>query len=77
MPEKYSEPDGLIPAEVKARFKRANDDFPEPNAPGSTVDQEGLLNNYAVEPKTSIEKEKSVKEKAWLALSFAAVTCSD
>ena len=74
MPEKYSEPDGLIPAKVKARFKRANDDFPETTGSGSTVDQEGLLNNYAVEPESSIAKETSLKTKIWQTVAFAAVT---
>lgn len=73
MPKEYSEPDGLIPAEAKARFRKRGR-FLNPKGPGSTVDQEGLLNNYAVETETSIAKETSLKSKIWQTVAFAAVT---
>ena len=53
---------GIVPAEVAARMDRESEDFrttAEEQAPpetinvtgGATVDQEGLANNYAVEPE--------------------------
>lgn len=53
---------GIIPSEVAARMDREGEDFRETadeQAPqedldvtaGATVDQEGLANNYAVEPE--------------------------
>jgi hypothetical protein len=73
-PEKYSVPGGLIPAEANARLKRSKGNFPEPNVTGSTVDQEGLINNYAVSPPTSEEEATSLKKKLWQAVAFATVT---
>ncbi|PZD74920.1 hypothetical protein C1752_01082 [Acaryochloris thomasi RCC1774] len=73
-PEKFSVPGGLIPAEVEARFKRTKDGFPDPKATGSTVDQEGLTNNYAVDPERSVAEATPLKTKLWQAVAFAAVT---
>ncbi|MFZ9738530.1 MAG: photosystem II assembly protein Psb34 [Prochlorotrichaceae cyanobacterium] len=42
----------LIPAEVNARQEREGDNWlNSPSQKGTTVDQEGLTNNYGVEPK--------------------------
>ncbi len=41
----------LIPAEAHSRMRREGDRFlASPSLKGATVDQEGLTNNYAVEP---------------------------
>ena len=42
----------LVPAEASVRSQREGQQFlRQPNTPGATVDQEGLNNNYAVEPQ--------------------------
>ncbi len=44
--------DGLIPTETRSRMTREGNRFMRrPDINGATVDQEGLTNNYAVEPK--------------------------
>lgn len=69
---------GIVPAETAARREREGEDFkkiPETDRPdvdtmgGITVDREGLLNNYAVEPEMYYEtpgdaKEQEMAEKA-------------
>ncbi len=40
----------LVPAEAYARMQRNGTEFRRPAANGATVDQEGLTNNYAIEP---------------------------
>jgi hypothetical protein len=49
----------IIPAETAARKEREGDDYkkiPEGNLEGgAAVDNEGLLNNYAVEPEMYYE----------------------
>jgi hypothetical protein len=49
----------IIPAETAARKEREGDDYkkiPEGNLEGgTTIDNEGLLNNYAVEPEMYYE----------------------
>lgn len=41
----------LVPAEASVRGQREGQQFlRQPNTLGATVDQEGLTNNYAVEP---------------------------
>lgn len=42
----------LVPAEVRARMRREGTGFMRSLTAGRTVDQEGLSNNYAVEPET-------------------------
>ena len=43
---------GLVPAEASVRSQREGQQFlRQPNTLGATVDQEGLTNNYAVEPQ--------------------------
>jgi len=41
----------LIPAEAFSRMQREGKNFMLPAFGGSTVDQEGLLNNYGIEPE--------------------------
>jgi len=42
----------LVPAEARVRSQREGQQFlRQPNILGATVDQEGLNNNYAVEPQ--------------------------
>lgn len=72
--KKYSEPNGLIPAEAAARLKRSMGKFPNPRVFGATVDQEGLVNNYAVGPKRSAAGSTPLKTRAWQAVAFAAAT---
>lgn len=69
----YSVPGGLIPAEAAARLKRSGS-FPQPKITGSTVDQEGLANNYAVSPRVAQAEPASAKTRLWQAVGFAAVT---
>jgi hypothetical protein len=49
----------IIPAEIAARKEREGDDYkkiPEGNIDGgATIDNEGLLNNYAIEPEMYFE----------------------
>ncbi|MGB7414063.1 MAG: hypothetical protein WA902_07630 [Thermosynechococcaceae cyanobacterium] len=72
--KQYSVPGGLIPAEAVARFKRSMGSFPQSDVTGSTVDQEGLVNNYAVSPNRSYAEPTQAKTRLWQAVAFAAVT---
>lgn len=65
---------GIIPAEVAARMDREGSDFKdtadEQSEPesidvtgGATVDQEGLANNYAVEPEMYYEEPGDAKQE--------------
>lgn len=65
---------GIIPAEVAARMDREGSDFKdtadEQSDPesidvtgGATVDQEGLANNYAVEPEMYYEEPGDAKQE--------------
>lgn len=48
----FSDGRELVPAEVRSRIQREGSDFlNRPAINGATVDQEGLSNNYAVEPE--------------------------
>ncbi|MEG3438656.1 hypothetical protein V0288_16100 [Pannus brasiliensis CCIBt3594] len=63
---------GIIPAETAARHEREGEDYkhlPEPEGEGQidttagyTVDREGLLNNYAVEPEMYYETPGDARE---------------
>jgi|GEM_PF-840259 len=47
----FSDGSELVPAEAGSRMQREGSSFlRRPNLNGATVDQEGLTNNYAVEP---------------------------
>lgn len=42
----------LVPTEVRSRMQREGSTFLQrPNVNGTTIDREGLTNNYAVEPE--------------------------
>ncbi len=60
----------IVPAETAARQEREGEDFqqmPENESDfdtegGMTVDQEGLLNNYAIEPEMYVEVPGDLEE---------------
>lgn len=62
---------GIVPAETGARREREGDEFKETHDPntadpatkGYTVDQEGLANNYAIEPEMYIDEPGDLREK--------------
>ena len=65
---------GIIPAEVAARMDREGSDFKEtadeqadPESiditGGATVDQEGLANNYAIEPEMYVDEPGDLKRE--------------
>jgi len=63
----------IIPAETKARIEREGDNFKEvpesegeaglDTAGGYTMSNEGLVNNYAVEPEIYYEEPGDLKDK--------------
>ncbi len=63
---------GIVPAETAARMEREGDNYkelPEEDSKdsldttgGFTVDQEGLLNNYAIEPEMYYEVPGDAKQ---------------
>lgn len=65
---------GIIPAEVAARREREGSDFrktaneqADPESinvtGGATVDQEGLANNYAIEPEMYVDEPGDLKQE--------------
>ena len=62
---------GINPAETAAREEREGEDFKEPidqesdidTSAGTTVDREGLANNYAIEPEMYVEEPGDLREK--------------
>ncbi|MCT7986017.1 hypothetical protein NG796_22320 [Laspinema sp. A4] len=67
---------GIVPAEVAARKEREGDKFmkapssadephenPDHTRDGFTVDQEGLVNNYAIEPEMYVNEPGDLREK--------------
>ena len=62
---------GINPAETAAREEREGGNFKEPKkqegefdtSEGTTVDREGLANNYAIEPEMYIEEPGDLREK--------------
>lgn len=65
---------GIIPAEVAARMDREGDDFrttadeqADPESidvtGGATVDQEGLGNNYAIEPEMYVDEPGDLRQQ--------------
>lgn len=65
---------GIIPAEVAARMDREGDDFrttadeqADPESidvtGGATVDQEGLGNNYAIEPEIYVDEPGDLRQQ--------------
>jgi hypothetical protein len=76
-PQKGSETElsydpGIVPAETAARLKREGKSFMQtPKSEGEsdttsgyTLDREGLMNNYAIEPKMYINKPGDLKKKS-------------
>lgn len=66
---------GIVPAEVAARMDREGSDFRTTAdeqagiesidvTGGATVDQEGLANNYAIEPEMYYEEPGDAKQEA-------------
>jgi hypothetical protein len=61
----------IVPAETQARMEREGENFKHPpdsegefdTTEGYTVDQEGLLNNYAVEPEMYVNVPGDLREK--------------
>ncbi|MGC1309200.1 MAG: hypothetical protein WA885_18415 [Phormidesmis sp.] len=62
---------GIVPAETAARKEREGDDYKEAQdkpegsldtAAGATVSNEGLANNYAVEPEMYVEEPGDLSE---------------
>ncbi len=63
----------IVPAEVAARQEREQEEFrhtPQPTdaeaidtRSGYTVDQEGLINNYAIEPEMYINEPGDLREE--------------
>jgi hypothetical protein len=65
----------LIPAEVQANL-RHEDDQPTSNVamPGTTVDDEGLINNFATEPKVYPSTYPSPRQqRRYIFLGAAAI----
>ena len=65
---------GIIPAEVAARMDREGSDYrttaneqADPESidvtGGATVDQEGLANNYAIEPEMYVDEPGDLKQE--------------
>ena len=53
---------GIIPAETAARKDREGEHYKEvPPVKGYTVDKEGLLNNYAIEPEMYVDQPGDLK----------------
>ncbi len=62
---------GIVPAETAARKEREGEDYKESaekeegsidTTAGATVSNEGLANNYAIEPEMYIEEPGDLKE---------------
>ena len=65
----------LVPAEAYARMQRNGSEFPKrPFSNGATVDQEGLTNNYAVEPPMYAALFPSPEQARQYAFQAAAAT---
>ncbi|MGP1385831.1 MAG: photosystem II assembly protein Psb34 [Thainema sp.] len=62
----------LVPAEAQSRMQREGANFRRPNTNGVTVDQEGLTNNYAVEPEMYAAVFPSPEQARQYALQAAA-----
>jgi hypothetical protein len=73
----HSPSDGseLIPAEVQANIrKEADESLNEPLGAGYRVDDEGIINNYAIEPEMYDAKYPSLKQRQrYIVLGVAAI----
>jgi len=73
MKEKIHSRPGIIPAEVAAReggrcdFRKTAHEQADPESidvtGGATVDQEGLANNYAIEPEMYVDEPGDLRQK--------------
>lgn len=65
----------LVPAEVQANIRHeANSPLHAPLAAGYTADDEGLLNNYAIEPEMSkAEYPDPKQQRRYIFLGIAAI----
>lgn len=63
---------GIIPAETAARMEREGDNYKQTEEPksdsidttaGQTVSNEGLANNYAIEPEMYIEEPGDLRDQ--------------
>ena len=70
----HSDGSELIPAEVQASIHQNNENLVDiPTTPGTTVDDEGRLNNFAVEPKVyPAEYPSRQQQKRYLYWGIAA-----
>jgi hypothetical protein len=61
---------GIVPAETAARKEREGEDFKKvprddrPETHGYTVDKEGLVDNFAIEPEMYINEPGDLRQKA-------------
>ncbi|WP_228025196.1 hypothetical protein [cf. Phormidesmis sp. LEGE 11477] len=60
---------GIVPAETAARMEREGEDYKETSdkkeldtTGGQTVSNEGLANNYAIEPEMYVEEPGDLRE---------------
>ena len=62
---------GIVPAETAARKEREGEDYKQPadkkkgsidTTAGATVSNEGLANNFAVEPEMYVEEPGDLKQ---------------
>lgn len=60
---------GIVPAETAARREREGDDFKSnahddrPETKGFTVDKEGLVDNFAIEPEMYVNEPGDLREE--------------
>ena len=75
-PSSFSDGSELIPAEVRSQLQREGGNvFSRPAINGATVDQEGLTNNYAVEPEMYFSSfPTSAQARRYAYQGFAAAT---
>ena len=65
----------LIPSEVKVRLEQAGGQLlRKAPTPGSTVDREGFLNNYAVVPQMSYAAGDTPEQQQQLGAIYAVAT---
>lgn len=72
----WSDGSELIPAEVQANIRRSEEDhLPDvPVALGFTKDEEGLLNNYAIEPDLyPAEYPSSGQQRRYIFMAAGAI----
>ncbi|NET37766.1 MAG: hypothetical protein F6K19_38125 [Cyanothece sp. SIO1E1] len=65
----------LVPAEAKARMNREGRKFlRKSSVSGTTIDQEGLTNNYALDPRLSYATESTSDERFRQGVVYALIT---